>query len=494
MNTPTPRRRLRTLLFSGLIATTMLTGGALLPEQWSLLGSPQAHATIAAQTPGSFADLVERVTPAVVTITTTLGSDDQENAQRPKLPPGMEEFLRRFGMPTPDQGAPQQRDGEAKALGSGFIIDPAGYVVTNNHVVENARSIMVSLSDGTDLKAELIGTDPKTDLALLKVKSEHKLPYLEFGDSNVVRVGDWAIAIGNPFGLGGTVTAGIVSARGRNIHSGPYDDYLQIDASINRGNSGGPTFDVDGQVVGVNTAIYSPSGGSVGIGFAIPANIAKQVVAQLREKGRVDRGWLGVQIQDVTPEIAGAVGLNGAPKGALIVDVTADSPADKGGLKSGDVITQFNDADIATLRDLTRAVADTSAGSKADVALWRDGKQVHETVTIGEAQQEEKVAALSQKGGPALGLTVAPLTPDTRSRMRLPADARGVVVTDTEANAPEGIRPGDLIVAVGRAPVNSPSELRARLDEARQSGAKSALLLIARDGGQRFVPVDLSVS
>lgn len=490
MNKPT-RRPLRTLLLSGLIATTMLTGVALMPARWSPLSAWPAEAAITSQTPGSFADLVERVTPAVVTITTTMAEGPRQSL-RQNLPPGMEEFFRRFGVPVPDQDQQPERGDKAQSLGSGFIIDPAGFVVTNNHVIDNARSITVTLSDGTELPAELVGTDPKTDLAVLKVKTERSLPHLNFGDSDAVRVGDWAIAIGNPFGLGGTVTAGIVSARGRNIHSGPYDDYLQIDASINRGNSGGPTFDVNGQVIGVNTAIYSPSGGSVGIGFAIPANLAQQVVAQLREKGRVDRGWLGVQIQDITPEIAAAVGLGTSTKGALVVDVTAGSPADKAGLKAGDVITRFNDSEIGTLRDLTRAVAATSEGSTVAVTVWRDGKAVQERVTI--AGMEQDVASGPQQTTPSLGLTVAPLTAEARKQLNLPADARGVVVTDTSAKAPQGIRPGDLIVAVGRAAISSPRDLRDRLDEARRGGAKSVLLLIARDGGQRFVPVDLSVS
>ncbi|HUB97232.1 MAG TPA: Do family serine endopeptidase, partial [Stellaceae bacterium] len=378
-----------------------LAGGVAL----CLVGVPFA-ATInhaSAQTQGdvtslpSFSPLVKRVLPAVVNVSVTMKNDvnssddsiqgddqgdqdqsgpgDQSGPNFPASP--FDQFLRRFfqqgpnGMPMPEQGQGVAR----MALGSGFIIDPQGYIVTNNHVVENADKVTVIFQDNSKHPAKIIGRDPKTDLALLKIDAPQPLPYVSWGDSDALKVGDWVLAVGNPFGLGGTVSSGIISARGRDIHAGPYDDFLQIDASINRGNSGGPTFNLQGQVVGINTAIYSPNGGSVGIGFAIPSDLAKPVIEQLEEHGKVARGWLGVQIQEVTPEIAKGLGLPKA-EGALVADVTKDGPAEKVGIKQGDVIVGYDGHDIAKLRDLPLAVAETQVGQTASVKVWRNGQEL----------------------------------------------------------------------------------------------------------------------
>ncbi|HET8726465.1 MAG TPA: trypsin-like peptidase domain-containing protein, partial [Alphaproteobacteria bacterium] len=315
---PVPRRRARAAVAALLLGGTVLSGAAIGLTDGSQAAAPQATA---GALPGSFAGLVERVSPAVVNISTTRTAESQRmpRAPLPQFPPGspFEEFFRHFQQPMQGGGMPPR---EVTALGSGFIIDAEGYIVTNNHVVEQADDIRVTLHDGSQVEAELVGRDPKTDLALIKIDVEEKLPHLEFGDSDSLRVGDWVVAVGNPFGLGGTVTAGIVSARGRDINAGPYDDFIQTDAAINRGNSGGPTFDAEGRVVGINTAIFSPSGGSVGIGFAIPSNLARPILAELKETGSVSRGWLGVQIQEVTPEIADSLGLDAAG-GALVAAV-----------------------------------------------------------------------------------------------------------------------------------------------------------------------------
>jgi serine protease Do len=380
------------------------------------------------------------------------------------------------------------------ALGSGFIIDPSGYVVTNNHVVGKADKIDVTLTDGRKFDAKLIGRDEKTDLALLKINTEKPLPFVNFGDSNVSRVGDWVLAVGNPFGLGGTVTAGIVSARGRDIHSGPYDDFLQIDAAINRGNSGGPTFNVDGDVVGVNTAIYSPNGGSVGIGFAIPSSIAKPVIAELREHGKVDRGWLGVQIQEVTPEIASSLGLK-AVNGALVAAVTPDSPAAKAGLKQGDVITGINGHPVERLKDLTLGVANQQAGSKVSLDVWRGGKT--ENLQASIAQMPKDIAQASNESSSdtrgqtgQLGLALAPLTPETRDRFNLDEDTKGVLVTAVRrgsAAADIGLRPGDVVAKVNQTDVTAPRQLIHQIEVARKDGRDAVLLLVVRGDEQRFV-------
>jgi len=454
-----------------------------------------ASATAQAKTmPGSFADLADRLLPAVVNVSTTQTVQGRSGPELPQLPPGspFEEFFREFF----DRNMPQQQR-KATSLGSGFIIDPAGYVVTNFHVIQDAEEITVILQDDTRLPAEVVGHDPKTDIAVLKVKSERPLPALTFGDSDALRVGDWVLAIGNPFGLGGTVTAGIISARGRDINTGPYDDFLQTDASINRGNSGGPMFNLDGEVVGINTAIFSPSGGSIGIGFAIPSAMAVPVVRQLIETGAVKRGWLGVHIQTVTEEIAETLGLDEA-KGALVASVIKDGPAEAANIRAGDVILEFAGKDVTLMRRLPRIVAETPVGSTVDVLLWRDNRRMSVKVTIGELEAGEAQMAARGEGGSGtgtehkiapLGLTVAALDDALRQRFDLPADAKGVVVVavdDAGPAAEKGIRPGDLVVEVSQEDATSPKQVAELVEAARKAGRRSVLLLIEGQGRLRF--------
>ncbi len=389
------------------------------------------------------------------------------------------------------------------ALGSGFIIDPSGYVVTNSHVVGDASKVEVTLQDDSKYPAKIIGRDPKTDIALLKIKADKPLPYVTFGDSSKAQVGDWVMAVGNPFGLGGTVTTGIISARGRDIHSGPFDDFLQIDAPINRGNSGGPTFNLDGQVIGINTAIYSPNGGSVGIGFAVPSNLAKTVVAQLEEHGKVSRGWLGVQIQEVTPAIAASLGLQGE-HGALVAVVTPDSPGAKAGLKQGDVILAFNGNEVTHLRDLPRLVAETAPDTAAKMKVWRNGQTKELQATLGELPNNEQVATATNgqeqdesAHADALGMHLAPLTSQLRRELHTGKDVQGVVITRVDpgsAAAEVGLSEGDVVVAIDQQPVKTPEEAAAKLKEAAASPKKSALLLLNRRGVTQYVGVNLSAN
>jgi serine protease Do len=461
-----------------------------------LLGPAQA-----AQAPDSFASLAEKVTPAVVNISTQRQISDRNVGPR-GLPFGFpegspfEEFFRRFE----DQGRPSPGR-SAMALGSGFIIDPAGYVVTNNHVVDSATNIDVTLTTGRTYPAKLLGADAKTDLALLKIDSPDPLPAVSFGDSDSLKVGDWVMAVGNPFGLGGTVTAGILSARGRDLHAGPFDDFLQIDASINQGNSGGPTFAMNGEVIGINTAIASPNGGSVGIGFAVPSNIAKPVIAALREHGEVSRGWLGVQIQSVTPEIADAVGLE-QPKGAIVSDVLPDSPAAKAGLRRGDIITAFDGKPIDELRDLPRLVAAAAIGGKAEVTVWRDHSERTVSVTIAKLQDDEVAANDRTPDDPggvqpvdSLGLSLARLTPDLRQQLGIPDNIDGVVVMavdDTSSAAEQGLQPGDVIRQVGSESVTRPQQVESLAQAARAENRQALLLLVNRGGNEIFVALKVA--
>jgi serine protease Do len=414
----------------------------------------------------------------------------------PEFPPGspFEEFFRQFQ--EQQRGARPRQQERQQALGSGFIIDAGGYVVTNNHVIDGADEISVTLHDGTKLDAKLVGRDAKTDLALLKVDAGKSLPYLEFGDSDTARVGDWVIAIGNPFGLGGTVTSGIVSARGRDIQAGPYDDFLQLDASINRGNSGGPTFDVQGRVIGINTAIFSPNGGSVGIGFAIPSNLAKGVIAQLRENGSVSRGWLGVQIQQVTPEIADSLGLK-QPKGALVADVTANSPASRAKLMAGDVILGLEGRPVDTIKDLTRMVADSKTGSTVKLDVLRKGRQETVSVKLDEMPDQQKVASATpapEKSGThtVLGMTLSSLDQASRRRYGLADGVDGVLVVGLEDGSGElNLRPGDVITEVGNEHVGAPDQVAAKVQEARDAGRGAVLLRVNRQGTEQFVAVSI---
>ncbi len=456
-----------------------------------------AAAAQAKTMPGSFSDLAEKLLPAVVNVSTTQSVRGRSGPELPQLPPGspFEEFFKEFF----DRNQPQQQR-KATSLGSGFIIDSGGYVVTNNHVIQDAEEITVILQDDTQLPAELVGHDPKTDLAVLKVKSDRQLPAVKFGDSDALRVGDWVLAIGNPFGLGGTVTAGIISARGRDINTGPYDDFLQTDASINRGNSGGPMFNLEGEVVGINTAIFSPSGGSIGIGFAIPSAMAMPVVKQLIATGSVKRGWLGVHIQTVTDEIAETLGLK-ETRGALVASIIKDGPAEAGKIQAGDVILQFDGKDVTQMRRLPRIVAETPVGQTVDVVLWRNNKRMSVKVKVGELEAgEAQMAARPQDGGGAgqtgqdrkiapLGVTVAAVSDALRQRFDLAADAKGVVVVAVDEGGPaaeKGIRPGDLIVEVSQEDASSPGQVADLVETARKSGRKSVLLLIEGQGRLRF--------
>ena len=448
--------------------------------------------------PESFADLAEKLLPSVVNISTTQTVEAGKGPEMPQLPPGspFEDIFKEFF----DKNGQKQRSRRATSLGSGFIISEDGYVVTNNHVIQGADEITVILSDDTRLKAVLIGRDAKTDLAVLKVKSDVPLKAVKFGNSDKSRVGDWIVAIGNPFGLGGTVTAGIISARGRDINSGPYDDFLQTDASINRGNSGGPMFNIDGEVIGVNTAIYSPSGGSVGIGFAIPSTTVAPIIRQLQINGQVKRGWLGVHIQQVTDEIAESLGLEKS-EGALVASVIEDGPAAKSKIKAGDVILQFNEKPVREMRMLPKIVADTEVEKAVDVIVWRGGKRVTLKVKVGELEEDKEVASKTtskkldkkdQKRINALGITVSSITDSLREQFKLAEKSKGVVITKVDEGgsaAEKGIRVGDLIVEIGQEKVSKPKDVTRKVKEAKKQERKSVLLLLEGQSGLRFVAI-----
>ncbi|HEV7370868.1 DegQ family serine endoprotease [Arenibaculum sp.] len=453
--------------------------------------------------PESFATLAREKLPTVVNVSTTQARTAPEGDGGLRIPglPGLpippgsplEDFFERFAPPDMEQRPDS-------ALGSGFIVDPSGYIVTNNHVVEQADEVKVILSDETELPAEVIGTDPLTDLALLKVETDRELTAVEWGNSDEAEVGDWVLAIGNPFGLGGTVTSGIISARARQINAGPYDDFLQTDASINRGNSGGPLFDMDGLVVGVNTAIFSPTGGSVGIGFAIPSSIAQPVIRQLREEGEVVRGYLGVQIQPITPEIAEAVGLD-EPRGALVADVVPGSPAAEAGIEPGDVILEYAGDDVAEPRLLSRAVAATEVGTEREVVVLRDGERQTLDVEIARLQSETEMAAAedapAQENGVEgpLGLELSELTPELRRQYGIEDGTEGVVVTGVERDsvaAEQGFQPGDVIRRIGGEKIETPDEVSAQIDAAREADRNSVLVLRERQGNALFAALPLA--
>ena len=482
-------------------ATRPQTGMRLL---WALaLGAAvalgQAQRAEAFAPPESFAELASQISPSVVNITTTTvvaGS----TGPGPLVPEGspFEDFFREFGDPE-GPGGPQNRGAQrSNALGSGFVISADGYIVTNNHVIEGADEIQVEFFGGNTLDATLVGTDPKTDIALLKVESETPLPFVSFGNSDQMRVGDWVMAMGNPLGQGFSVSAGIVSARNREL-SGTYDDFIQTDAAINRGNSGGPLFNMTGEVIGVNTAILSPNGGSIGIGFSMASNVVSKVVNQLKEFGETRRGWLGVRIQDVTPDVAEAMGL-AAAKGALVTDVP-EGPAMEAGMKAGDVITSFDGVEVADTRELVRRVADTDVGKAVPVVVLREGKNETLMIKLGrreEAEGEAVPAVAAQPEAPAekaiRGMTLTELTDEAATQMGLPTGTEGLVVSEIDEAGDafgKGLRAGDVITEAGQQKVAKIADLEARIEEAKEAGRKSLLLLIRREGDPRFVAVSL---
>ncbi len=476
------------------------------------------HPGAARPAPDSFADLAAKLLPSVVNISTTQtvkpdrqsGGRERPAPEMPQFPPGspFEEFFKDFfnhGNPR-SGGRPEAQPRKATSMGSGFIIDPVGYIVTNNHVISDAEEINVILHDNTQLKAELIGKDTKTDIALLKVKTDKPLTAAAWGDSDVSRVGDWVLAIGNPFGLGGTVTAGILSARQRDINSGPYDDFLQTDASINRGNSGGPMFNMDGQVIGINTAIYSPSGGSIGIGFAIPAAIAKPIVMQLLQPDHtVHRGWLGVRIQLVTDEIAESLGLDKA-RGALVASVSDNGPAQAAGIQAGDIILKFDGRSVSDMKHLPRLVAEASVNRQVAVSIWRKRKESVLQVKVGKLEETDQANApdprgrnKSQKGESSgtvttLGLTLSNITPELKEKFSLTDDAKGVVVVEVAKDGPaaeKGLKAGDVIMEAAQEEIKSTTQVATKVEDAKRSGRKSILLLVERQGDLRFVALRL---
>ncbi|HYD32395.1 MAG TPA: Do family serine endopeptidase [Azospirillaceae bacterium] len=529
------KRRLSAALIGGLLWVTGLAVPAFAAEQQhghppKATGAPvplsSAQAPLAAfippNAPASFADLAERLLPAVVNISTTQsiparpGADEppgspgkrppRQAPEMPQFPPGspFEEFFKDF---FDRHGNESQGPRRATSLGSGFIVDAKeGYVVTNNHVIEGADEITIRLQDDTTIKADLVGRDPKIDIALLKVNTDHPLVAVPFGDSDKIRVGDWVVAIGNPFGFGGTVTSGIISARARDIGAGQYDDFLQTDAAINKGNSGGPMFNLNGEVIGINTAIYSPTGMSVGIGFSIPSALVKPVIEQLKQYGRTRRGWMGVRIQAVTPEIAESLGL-GKVHGALIASTTPGGPAAAAGILPGDIVLSFDGKEIGEMRRLPRIVAETPIDKQAPVTLWRKGQQMSVQVKVGELEAAEESGLLSASvpdepvpHAPApqmveaLGLKLTSITNDLRDQFDLEDDVRGVLVTEVDggsAAADKGVRPGDVIIEVSQEEVNAPEDVAAKIKKARDQGKKSILLLVDRKGDLRFVALAL---
>jgi serine protease Do len=484
-------RRARPALAVALLMTTALVGGGVATGVLSASAAePTAPIAVSpsANQPG-FGDLVAKVKSAVVNIATTEKVQQVDARQMPDFdfPQGspFADMFRNFRR--------NQKPEAQHALGSGFIVDAAGYIVTNNHVVDGASKITVTLTDGSTYPATIKGHDPKTDLALLKIDAPKPLPFVAFGDSDRAREGDWVIAVGNPFGLGGTVTAGIVSAHGRDINSGPYDDFLQIDAPINPGNSGGPLFDQSGQVIGIDSAIYSPTGGSVGIGFAIPSNIASKVVAQLRDHGTVARGWLGVQMQPITPELAKAMGRDDHD-GVIVDKVEPDSPAANADLRQGDLIAAVDGKAVKGSRELAMTIASVETGTTAKLTIWRDGKERTVDVKIGSQPSDKVASADDTNPEHPVGLSLAALSDDTRSQFGLDDKIKGVVVQDVKPDsqaAESGLQPGDVIVKIGSEPVTTPSEAASRIHGAVQAKKDAVPLLVMRDGSTYYLALQL---
>jgi serine protease Do len=494
----TAKRKARRLVLLASVAGLAIAAVAMGPSSFNGSNLPAFTTPALAdsvQPSAGFADIVAKVKPAVISVrvkidesakTTGMGDND-ESEGGPRIP--FEKFFEQFGQQGMPQAKPRGRQ-NMTGEGSGFFISADGYAVTNNHVVDGAKTVQVTTDDGATYKAKVVGTDAKTDLALIKVESSKSFPFVNFADREP-RIGDWVVAVGNPFGLGGTVTAGIVSARGRDIGAGPYNDYIQIDAPINKGNSGGPTFNLDGNVIGVNTAIFSPSGGSVGIGFDIPAEAAKMVVAQLKERGYVDRAWLGVQVQPVTAEIADSMGLKKA-EGALVAEPQADSPAAKAGVAAGDVITAIDGAAIKDSRDLARKVGAMAPGSRVKMTLTRKGEVKTMDLTLAKMPEQKQAKAQGEKDastdGPRLGLNLAPAK-DVGG-----AGSEGVAVVGVDPNGPaseRGIKTGDVILDVGGKTVANVADVRKALTDARSAGKNSILLRVKSAEATRFVAMPI---
>lgn len=462
-------------------------------------GIVQVQPVQAAQGPESVADLAEKLLGSVVNISTSQRVDGNQRTPRPRIPEGspFQDFFDEFFGER--DGNQQPRSRRVNSLGSGFVIDAEGIIVTNNHVIAEADDIEAIFADGSKLSAEVIGADPKTDIAVLRVKPEEPLEAVSFGDSETMRIGDWVMAIGNPFGLGGTVTTGIVSARGRDINSGPYDNFIQTDAAINRGNSGGPLFNQDGAVIGVNTAIISPTGGSIGIGFAVPSDLVQSVVAQLIEFGETRRGWLGVRIQPVTDEIAESLDMADA-KGALVAGIIKGGPVDDGSILPGDVIIRFDGEEVEEMRDLPRIVAESPVGKEVDVVVIRKGKEETVSVTLGRLEDGEQLIAQNQQGeepetATVLGMEVAPLDEALREQYKIGEDVSGVVVVSVEedsAAAEKRIVAGDVIVEIAQEVVSTPEEVKERIKQLKDDGRRNALLMISNASGElRFITVPM---
>jgi serine protease Do len=487
---PPARKRL-----AGVLVASVLAVGLSYP----------AVAPAQAKGPASVADVAAPLLDAVVNISTSQTVVGSRGVPVPDLPEGspFQDFFDEFFDKAPQDGDTPRR---VQSLGSGFVIDPSGLIVTNNHVIADADEIAANFNDGTKLIAQVVGRDEKTDIAVLKVEPAKPLTALAFGNAEVLRVGDWVMAIGNPFGLGGTVTVGIVSARNRDINSGPYDNFIQTDAAINRGNSGGPLFNMEGEVIGINTAIISPTGGSIGIGFAIPAETALNVINQLREFGETRRGWLGVRIQEVTDEIAESLAMDDA-KGALIAGVTEKGPAEEAGILPGDIIVEFDGRPVLAMHHLPRMVADEPIGKEVKVIVLRKGDRQEIAVTLGRLEDAEQEMSALDTEGPAeeppmpvvsdpLGLTLADLTPELRTEFKVKAEINGVLVTnvaDGSIAAEKRVRPGDVIVEISQESVATPDEVEARIEALKQDGRKSALLLLANSAGDlRFVALGIA--
>ena len=501
-------------ILAALGLTTALTAPALLAPLFTAPAAIAAAPTtppVTASAPAvagvqDFSDLAAKVTPAVVNVSVTMKVDGDEGdtqmsdrSQQKQMQEFMQRFMEQFGMEFGQRGTPHMqphhRSEKAQAVGTGFIIDPAGWIVSNYHVAGKANSITVTLTDGTKLKAKLMGGDEKTDLALLKVTSDKPLPYVQFEDAKV-RVGQPVMAVGNPFGLGGTVTTGIVSARGRDIHSGPFDDYIQTDAAINRGNSGGPLFDTQGKVIGINTAIFSPTGGNIGLGFAIPSSLAQPVIAQLKATGHVERALLGVEIQPVSSEIAESLGL-GSEKGALVAQVQPDSPALAAGIKSGDVIKSVDGKEVDSIRDVTRMISSEKPGSDVKIGLWRDGKDMTVTAKVVDQKGHEGIVKASadksdaKKEQLSYGVSLAPLSKDMRAELKLDDSVKGAVIAAVEPGSPadeQGLKAGDVLQQVGKDAVDGPKAAAEKLKEAKKTG-KPVLMKVYREGMTRFVAI-----